>query len=543
MSDECGATGSVEVTFIATDECGNTSETMATFTIEDSTPPGLSIVGPASQSLDQNATCNVDTSVEALGNVEATATDDCGSASTAISHVDGAITYTCANEDCADTDATLEGSYSFVRTFTVTATDECGLTTSDTYNQTITVNDITAPQFTQTCDLANGDAVPVCCEDLMGTVTIPEACATEAADNCDSDVCIDYTEVYVGEYAPQPNSGVVSYCESSTPEAYADGEACNGLDAHSFSLFNFDGELRVDFASVGTGTVAQMEDGTWVLTQELIALNGAGGLLLDVTYGEAQSWTDWYTPGQTNYKRDCGVLVDDHENWDYRILQSGSLEGTGDYSGLSLSLAHAPANEYYAFQVGLGANNQNDNYGYSGWVMASGIHNEENVFFSGDLFGDLNCCLPWSITRDYVASDDCGNSTPFGYTIDVNGESCTDSDGPAVSGSQEEDHGPSVMGGAGDVTTGKAPIRVTNLMPNPTNDLSMLGFTVTQNMRLRVDMFTMDGVLISQLFDGVASPNVNNTLNIEASDLQSGMYQIRLSNAQYLVVKKLLVTD
>ena len=46
-----------------------------------------------------------------------------------------------------------------------------------------------------------------------------------------------------------------------------------------------------------------------------------------------------------------------------------------------------------------------------------------------------------------------------------------------------------------------------------------------------------------ELYDGVASPNVNNTLNIEANDLQSGMYQIRLSSAQYLVVKKLLVTD
>ena len=542
LSDECGATGSVEVTFTATDECGNTSETMATFTINDTTAPSLSIVGPASKSLDQNTTCDIDTSVEALGNVEATATDVCGSATTAITHVDGAITYTCANEDCADTDATLEGSYTFVRTFTVTATDECGLITSGTYDQTITVTDNTAPQFTQTCDLANGDAVPVCCEDLSGTVTIPEACETAASDNCDSDVCIDYTEVYVGDYAP--GDGVASYCLSTLPEAYADGEACNGMDPHSFSLFNFDGELRVDFTSVGAGTVAQMDNGTWVLTQELVAINGsAGGLLLTVTYGEAVSWTDWYTPGQSNYKRDCGVLVDDHENWDYRILQSGSISGTGDYTGLSLSLSHAPANEYYAFQVGLGANNQNDNYGYSGWVMATGTYNDDAVFFSGDLFGDLDCCLPWSITRDYVASDDCGNSTPFGYTIDVNADGCTSDAGPSVSGSQEGDHGPSVLGGAGDVMTGKSPIRVTNLMPNPTNDLSMLGFTVTENMRLRVDMYTMDGVLVSQLYDGVASPNVNNTLNIEANDLQSGMYQIRLSSSQYMVVKKLLVTE
>ena len=36
---------------------------------------------------------------------------------------------------------------------------------------------------------------------------------------------------------------------------------------------------------------------------------------------------------------------------------------------------------------------------------------------------------------------------------------------------------------------------------------------------------------------------MNHTLDIEADDLQSGMYQIRLSSNQYLVVKKLLVTD
>ena len=542
VSDECGETGAVTVTFTATDECNNTSTTSATFTIQDTTDPSLTIEGPANVDLYVDASCYVDTTVATIGGITYDASDICGSVSVVVTSVDGDISMT-----CADTDEMLEGSYSFERTFTATATDDCSRTTVETYVQTITVSDTISPQFTNTCGLTNDDDVPVCCTDLSGTVLIPEACDPSADDNCDTEVNIAFTEVYVGDYAPQPGSGVVSYCESSTPEAFEDGEACNGLDSHSFSLFNFDGELRVDFVSDGTGTVAQMEDGTWVLTQDLLASTGgsigSGGLSLSVTYGEAQSWEDWFVQGQTNYKRDCGDLIDDHENWDYRIMSGGTLTGTGDYSGLSLSLSHAPANEYYAFQVGVGANNQNNNYGYSGWVMASGTYNEENVFFSGDLFGDLDCCLPWSITRDYVASDDCDNSTAFGYTIDVNAESCTEDDGPFVSGGQDGSHGPSVMGGAGDVLTGKSPIRVTNLMPNPTNDLSMLGFTVTQNMRLRVDMFTMDGVLVSQLFDGVASPNVNNTLNIEASDLQSGMYQIRLSSSEYLVVKKLLVTD
>ena len=536
LSDLCGATGAVTVTFTATDDCGNQSSTSATFTIEDTTAPSLSIEGPANQDLEQNESCDVDTSVEELGNVTATASDDCGNATIEITHADGAATYTCSGDDDA-----LEGSYTFVRTFTVTATDACGLSTTDTYDQTITVSDNLAPQFTNTCGLANGDAVDVCCEDLSGTVTIPDACDTEAADNCDSDVAIAYTETYVGEYAP--TGDVMSYCLSTTPAAFADGEACNGLDPHAFSLFNFDGEPRVDFTSLGAGTVAQMNDGTWVLTQELTNEAGTGTLSLSVTYGAASSWDDWYVPGQTNYKRDCGVLVDDHENWDYRILQSGTLTGAGDYATLSLSLAHAPANEYYAMQVGLGANNQNDNYGYSGWIMASGTYNGDAVFFSGDLFGDLDCCLPWSIDREYTATDDCGNATDFAYVIDVNGDDCGGGDGALVSGGQAGDHTPVILGGAGDMTTGKSPIRVTNLQPNPTNDLSMLGFTVNENMRLRVDMFTMDGILVTELFDGIASPNVNHTLDIEADALQSGMYQIRLSSNQYLVVKKLLVTE
>src|SRR5690606_20840784 len=43
VSNECGATGSVTVTFTATDDCGNSESTSATFTIEDTTAPTISI--------------------------------------------------------------------------------------------------------------------------------------------------------------------------------------------------------------------------------------------------------------------------------------------------------------------------------------------------------------------------------------------------------------------------------------------------------------------------------------------------------------------
>ena len=538
LSDLCGATGSATVSFTATDACGNSASASATFTIEDTTPPSLTIEGPANQDLEQNASCDLDTSVDALGSISYEAGDACGSASVEVTHVDGILTYTCAGDD----DLT-EGSYTFVRTFTAVATDECGLTTTLTYDQTITVSDNLAPQFTSTGGIDNGAVESVCCESYLGEVTIPAAIEPTYADNCDSDVAYSFTETYEGAYAPTDD--VDLFCLSTTPAAFEDGETCNGYDPHSLRIFALPGGAEF-YTAAGPGLVANNADGTLTLTQSVLAADGSSaGWDIAVTYGAALGWADWSSQSfPTGYKRDCGDLIDDHLNWEYRILQSGTLTGTGDYSGSSLSLSHAPSNNYYACQFGLGANNMNDEYGYSGWYTYSGNFGDSDVMGSGDLFGDLDCCLPWSIDRAYSIADDCANSTDFAYSVSVNGDDCEDAvDGPAVSGNASGDHGPAVIGGMGDVTTGKTPIRVTNLQPNPTNDISQLGFVVTENMRIRVDLIGMDGVMVAELYDGIAQSGVNHTLDVDAGTLSNGMYQIRLSSNAYLVVKKLLVND
>ena len=240
------------------------------------------------------------------------------------------------------------------------------------------------------------------------------------------------------------------------------------------------------------------------------------------------------TPDFKKYIVNCG---DNGEG-----LASSRLVGVDSYGGSQLDLRHQPANSYYAFQIGYGANQQNAEYGMSGWFFWEGHFLGQSAMGSGDFFCDLDCTLPWQIQHCCTAVDDCGNTETFCYIYNITGDIA--SDDIAVAGGQTGgDHTPVVIGGAGDVTTGKTPIRVTNLQPNPTNDVSQLGFVVSENMRIRVDLIGMDGVLVAELYDGVATSGVNHTLDVDAQGLSDGMYQIRLTSNDYLVVKKLLVSE
>ena len=105
-----------------------------------------------------------------------------------------------------------------------------------------------------------------------------------------------------------------------------------------------------------------------------------------------------------------------------------------------------------------------------------------------------------------------GNSTDFAYT-DLGAGEFDNLDNVTVSGG---DHTPiDITGG---VSSLKDPIRITGL-PNPTNDYSTLGFVVNNNMRLRIDLYTMSGQFVQELFDGNASEDVQYVLDIDANNL------------------------
>ena len=111
------------------------------------------------------------TSTDALGTPAITAEDACG----------GAVELNTTHED-SDPVSNCAGAYTFERTFTVTATDECGNTATATCTQSIAVEDNSAPVITLL------DTIQVACDAFD-----PEALYdVSASDNCsDPDLVID----------------------------------------------------------------------------------------------------------------------------------------------------------------------------------------------------------------------------------------------------------------------------------------------------------------------------------------------------------------
>ena len=121
-----------------------------------------------------DADCGADLSVDALGLAEVIATDNCGGAAPDVemSWTDHDTTITCA------------GSFSFTRTFTATAIDNCGNETTVSCSQSIGVADQAAPEFVEALPM---DAT-VSCD------AVPAAAVLTATDACDGMPAVAFTE-------------------------------------------------------------------------------------------------------------------------------------------------------------------------------------------------------------------------------------------------------------------------------------------------------------------------------------------------------------
>ena len=445
--------------------------------------------------------------------------------------------------ECAEDDDLQEGSYAFTRRWLATGTDDADNLDSAVTYQHIMVLDTEAPQLTNTCDIDNGETVTYDCPGagVMDFDPVPVACDVMAVDNCDTDVNITLfseSEGYI------PTDAIRNYCAPVTPEAQSGSQTCDDRAPEAMRLFNFPGaDDSFVMSSESENLVQVMADGSLNIAMEVENADGTGGFILSAEYGAGQDWTAWEASG-SNYKKDCAEIYPGEavwEDWFYFLMASGSLEGTGIYAGSSFELSHQPANGYYGLQMGQGANNKNANYGGSAWFFWQG-----NLFMngtdmgpmasSGDMYMDLDCCLEWQVDYFYTALDDCGNTTGFNYTEAMGSE--LNGGGADVSGGHTV--GPVDITNIGGI---KEPIRITGLSPNPTNNQSQLTFLVNENLRLRVDLYNSNGLLIQELYDGNAVTGVQYSMDIDVDNLSAGMYQVRISSATYIAVKKLLVAE
>jgi predicted enzyme related to lactoylglutathione lyase len=376
----CADIGENTVTLTVLDLGGNSASCDATVTVVDVDAPVFTFV-PA----DLTISCEDEVPFEM-----ATATDNCSVEVT--------------SEDVIEDDS-CPSDYVLERVFT--ATDPIG--NEVTASQFITVEDNEAPTLNEQPE----DLVLDCFDE------VPEPAAVTASDNCDPNVAVTFEETIVGN---EPTAGSESDCVLSDP--------MNGTVDWSMILFNLGGQEESTYSTVevnwivypdqGSGQTAEIE-GTVVSDD-----NPNAGWVIHVNLENGVDWDTWSNqPFQTDYKDDFGYGVNDFEDWTYYLVNStGSyLEGWGDYAGSYLEVSHAPNDQYFAFQEGVGANNTGPNNGIGGWFHYEGTFfdaaNEvnETVNSLGDFSFDMDCCPDYTIVRTWTVVDCAGNETTHSQEI------------------------------------------------------------------------------------------------------------------------------
>lgn len=80
------------------------------------------------------------------------------------------------------------------------------------------------------------------------------------------------------------------------------------------------------------------------------------------------------------------------------------------------------------------------------------------------------------------------------------------------------------------------------LSPNPANKYSLLNINASQAMKINVELYSIDGKLVSALYYNESISTGNNTLEIQTENLSTGLYFVIVSNEGSKQTLKLTVT-
>lgn len=450
-------------TWTATDECGNASAFIQNIYVTDSTAPVL-------MNVPSNATITCGSEIPAATLL---ATDNC----TPVLSVE--MTESITWEGCTQTISRIFSTY-----------DLCGNVATAT--QVITVTDDEAPVLS-----GMPEDIEVSCGD------IPAAEVLTAFDACQGEVDVIYVEQAI-------ELDSILTCELTTAQAFFGNIALwlPGLDGVSvnYTFTQNNGSFTVDHANGTAHITGEVQNTT----------NTEQRWLIDFYLSSERDWTEWSALGRS-YKDDLDMAGDNYLDWAfYELDPSSQLIGTGQLEGSVLNITHAPSTYYYGFQVGVGANNRNTEYGMSGWIYYSGTVNYNPVAGHGDFYSENDCCPEQQIVRQWTAEDCAGNITIHTQNIFVSGEA------PAFIMMQVVD----------------APvIRVSQTVA----ESFMITYTVPQDSQVSIDLFSTSGQSLANLYDGSAMANTAYTIEIPATNFDNGMYFVRLSDSKSNVTAPVLM--
>jgi hypothetical protein len=364
----------------------------------------------------------------------------------------------------------------------------------------------------------------------------PAAANVTANDACDNNVDLDFDEFWIGD-TPAPGSS--EDCKLKTAVLPADNP-CGYPADWGVALFNMPINYRY-YAVLDGNWIRSQSTGNVSITLHIqpVQLAGQpvinGGWDVAMNFDNGSSAEEWFS-GIHGFKADCGGLANEHMNWTYFILQSGAtMTGWGAFEGSSLSLSHAPVNEYFGYQLGTGANNYNAaEEGFGGWFNYNGTFRPtagaalSNVSGAGDVCVERDCCPRYEIRRQWTATDCAGNSSTCIQTISW-------SSSVATSGNAGSNVASNYAVESGRVASITA-------QPNPANNNTLFTFRAANTAKTSVEIFDMTGKKVADVFVGSVEAGAEYRVDFNVSNLATGVYTYRLTNGSEVKIERLIIS-
>jgi hypothetical protein len=368
--------------------------------------------------------------------------------------------------------------------------------------------------------------------------TLPSPATVTVTDACDDNVTVDYQEFYFGDV---PTPGSISDCDLMTP-SHASGGNCgvaiagNDID-WAMQLMGLPSMHR--YYRVTEGDLVRFENSIVINATLVNVFDATSGFNVQVTFDGGYDWAAWSSlPFPTGFKADCGGEEENYESWLYYILQDGEgaeLTGFGAYAGSLINLTHAPANNYFGFQYGNGANNYNgSDEAFGGWFSYNGLfqyganNQPTTINGAGDFAFDLDCCPDYYVVRQWTASDCSGNTTSCTQTITYEGTT------PATDGS---------VSGNGAITeaTVEGKISDISVYPNPARSTATFTFKAAKSGKTTLEVIDLSGRKVADVYYGVVDAGSEYIVLFDTEVLATGIYMYRFTNGEEVQMKKLIV--